>query len=140
MSRQCKPVRWTLDSAGSEFGCDSKTLGARMKRAGIGPGKDGKFSTREVCAAVFGDIDSEVLRVKKHQANLLELEEQEKRRESVSVARVEEVWGAVFVALRQAIWNCDAPEVSRRRWLGEIQSINREDYFKTAKPVELEDE
>lgn len=133
-----KALRWTLDNAGSEFGCDSKTLASRMKRAGISPGKDGKFSTREIAAAVFGDIESEKFRETRHRANLLELEEQEKRRESIPTGQVVEAWSAIVIAIKQAIWNFDAPEEARRKWLGELRDLKVDEYFSTKKPEEPE--
>jgi hypothetical protein len=133
---KAKSIRWTLENAGSEFGCDSKTLASRIKRAGITAGKDGMFSTRDIAAAVFGDIESEKLRETRHRANLLEIEEQEKRRESIPAAQVLELWSATVIALKQAVWNFDAPEDVRRKWLGELRDLSVADYFTTKKQVE----
>lgn len=59
MGRPIKAIRWTCDHAGSEFGADSKTISARLRQAGTAAGADGKFSTRQIALAVFGDIDGE---------------------------------------------------------------------------------
>jgi hypothetical protein len=122
--------RWTINAAAREFNRDRKTLSKRLRHANIMPGADGKFSTRQICAAVYGGMDGERLREVRHRANLLELQEQQLRRELVPVADVQRVWGAVIVAIRQYIWNCNAEEIDRRRWLAELVELKVEDYFK----------
>jgi hypothetical protein len=126
-----KVIRWTAYEAACEFDIHRDTLSRRLKQAGIEPGEDGKWSTKQIAAAVFGDIDSEKLRVERHRANLLELEENERRRMLIPAHSVSETWGAMHVAIRTAIWNCDAPEADRRRWLGELRDLKIEDYFTT---------
>ena len=133
-----KLIRWTTAKAGAEFGCDPATLSNRIKRAGIVAGDDGMFSTRDICAAVFGDMEGEKLRNLRRDAELKEIELARLNRELIAAEKVTEVWASVFIALRQAIWNCDAPEANRRRWLAEIQDINRDEYFTTAKPIEAD--
>ena len=91
--------------------------------------RDGSANSNE-------QLTAEKIRETKARANLLEREDSVAKRESIDAEKVLETWSAVFVALRQAVWNCDAPEAHRRRWLAEIQGINREDYFNTAKPIE----
>ena len=132
MSRQRKALRWTMSEAASEFDLHAATLAKRIKTAGIEPSKDGKWSTVQICAAVFGDMDSEKLRETRHKANLLEIEEKEKRRMVVSIDDVGRTWDAVVIALRQAIWNFDAPEETRRQWLGELRDLKPDDYFAKA--------
>ena len=122
-------VRWTVAAAAVEFGLDDLTLTKRIKTSEIVPGTDGKFSTRQICAAVYGDMDGEKLRDVRPRANLLELQEQQLRRELVPVADVQRVWGAVIVAIRQYIWNCNAEEIDRRRWLAELVDLKVEDYL-----------
>lgn len=133
-----KSVRWTAAQAGAEFGCDPATLANKLKREGILAGNDGMFSTRDICAAVFGDMEGEKLRNLRRDAELKEVELARLNRELIPAAKVLETWSSVFIALRQAVWNCDAPEEHRRRWLAEIQDINRDEYFNTAKPIEAD--
>ena len=132
-------IRWTVERAATEFGLARETLSNRIKRAGIIAGADGRWSTKQICAAVHGDFESEKLRNLRDDAEIKEFELGRLKRQLVEAEKVFETWSAVFVALRQAVWNCDAPEVYRRRWLAEIQDINRDDYFTTAKSVDLDD-
>ncbi len=136
MPSRRKVVRWTMPQAASEFDIHAATLAKRIKTAGIEPGTDGKWSTVQICAAVFGDMDSEKLRETRHKANLLELEEKEKRRQLVPIDDVGRVWDSVVIALRQAVWNFDAPEETRRQWLGELRDLKPDDYFAKADATE----
>ena len=138
MKSKVKPVRWTVSQAGAEFGCDPATLANKIKREGITAGDDGLFSTRDVCSAVFGDMQGEKLRNLRRDAELKEAELGRLRRELIPAENVRREWFAVAIAIRQAIWNFDAPEAVRRQWLGELRDLKIEDYFSTAKPVEDE--
>ena len=81
-------------------------------------------------------LTAEKIRETKARANLLEREDAVAKRESIPAENVQREWLAIGVALRQAIWNYDAPEAIRRQWLGEIRDLKIEDYFNTEKSVE----
>ena len=133
-------IRWTVERAATEFGCARETLSGRLKRGGIVAGADGKFSTKQICAAVHGDLESEKLRNLRDDAEIKEFELGRLKRELIPAENVQREWFAVAIAIRQAIWNFDAPEAVRRRWLGELRDLKIDDYFDTAKPVELEED
>ena len=48
------PIRWSLHKAEIEFGRAVRTIRSGLQAAGISPGKDGKYSTREIAEALFG--------------------------------------------------------------------------------------
>ena len=48
------PIRWTIHKAEIEFGRAPKTIKSGLQAAGISPGRDGKYSTREIAEALFG--------------------------------------------------------------------------------------
>jgi|GEM_PF-3373810 len=126
-----KGVRWEVTQASVEFDLHKATLSKRLKTAGIEPGEDGKFSTKQICAAVFGDMDGEKLRVERHRANLLEIEEKEKRNELVSVAAVDRVWRSYLIATRQHVRNHQKiPEDLKSEILLELREIPAQEYFK----------
>lgn len=74
-----KQIRWTQEHAASEFAINPRTLSARIKQLGITPGDDGRYSTKEMATAVFGDLEREKIRLTSAEAdaqereNLLEL-------------------------------------------------------------------
>lgn len=55
------PVRWNLDHASAEFGCDRRTLRARLVQAQVEPGKDGRYATGDIHRALSGDLHCEKL-------------------------------------------------------------------------------
>ena len=67
--RKDAPKRWTRNNAAMEFGISDKNLTLRLRRKSIKPGEDGCYSTKQICDAVFGDIDGEKLRLTKEQAD-----------------------------------------------------------------------
>lgn len=138
MSKRVKPIRWSCESAQVEFGPDAKTIAQRLRASGTLPGKDGMFSTRQIALAVFGDIDGEKLRLAHHQANLAELEDKRQKGQLLDAAKVQSVWEQHVVALRTAVWNFDAPEEVRRRWLLELKSIPVAEYQDAGAAVESE--
>lgn len=83
MSKSHKSERWNLNRAAQEFDINQRTLSKRFKTCGIESGADGKWSTKEVCAAVFGDIDGERLRLVRAQADEKEISNAEQRGELV---------------------------------------------------------
>lgn len=115
------------------------TLAKRLKTAGIEPGEDGKFSTKQICAAVFGDMDGEKLRETRHRANLLEIDEQERRKELVRVDAVDRVWRSYFVATRQHVKNHQKiPDDLKAEILLELREIPRQEYFRETLAKEQE--
>lgn len=136
MSRRAKPIRWTCESAQVEFGPDAKTIAARLRASGVTAGEDGKFSTRQIALAVFGDIDGEKLRLAHHQANLAEMEDKRQKGQLLDAAQVQSVWEQHLVALRTAVWNFDAPEDVRRRWMLELRTIPVAEYQDAGAAVE----
>lgn len=80
--------RWNVENAASEFDINPRTLSARLRQYSIEPGKDGKFSTKQICSARFGDIDNEKLRLTKEQADEKEMSNAIQRGELVVKADV----------------------------------------------------
>jgi len=48
------PIRWSLHKAEIEFGRSVQRIKSGLRAAGISPGADGKYSTREIVTALFG--------------------------------------------------------------------------------------
>lgn len=71
-----KPQRltWTQERAASEFGINPRTLAGRLKQSGAKPDNEGRWTTKQIAIAVYGDLEIE--RIRKTRA---EAEEVEKR-------------------------------------------------------------
>jgi hypothetical protein len=99
MSKRIATIRWTVEKAASEFQIDRKTLSKRIRGGDIRPGTDGKFSTEQICSAVFGDYRREQLREMRGRADKLEIETQTMRRERIPLEIVKQVDDECFQAI-----------------------------------------
>jgi len=115
-------IRWTLEKAATEFGLDRTTLSKRITTAGILAGADKMFSTADICAAVFGDIEGEKLREKRHQANLLEMEEEERRGLLLKKSEVYDQIDKLGIELKANIMACNIGEDEKRDILKTMQA------------------
>lgn len=101
--RRFEPVRWSIGQAAYEFGIDHRSLSKRLTQADLAPGEDGRFSTRQIAAAVWGDADSESLRKLTQEADKLEIQNRRARGELIEADAVYRHFEGVFVSLRQRI-------------------------------------
>jgi hypothetical protein len=75
------PLAWTRQHAATEFGLDPDTLAKRLHAAGIHPDAANRFTTRQILAALLGDLDREKTRNESAKADLHEMKRDlEKRR------------------------------------------------------------
>jgi len=127
-----KPIRWSAESASREFGINRGTLSKRIASAGVLPGADGKYSTVDICSAVFGDIEGEKLRLIREQADTQAIKNATARRELLPKDDVTAHLSAVLVAIRSAILASGqtkeekADLINNLRRLGESISVKNE--------------
>lgn len=100
---QQKVIRWTAEEASAEFDINPRTLSKRIKVGSIEAGADRKFSTAQICAAVFGDIDGERLRLTRAQADEKELSNAEARKELVRFADLLEIAHRALSAMTSTV-------------------------------------
>jgi hypothetical protein len=103
MPKRLRTIRWSVELAASEFQIDRRTLTKRIRAGDIQPGSDGKFSTEQVCAAVFGDYRREQLREIRGRADKLELENEAFRRERIPLEDITRVTNETFSAIAGTI-------------------------------------
>lgn len=96
-------LRWTVDKASIEFGLDTKTLVSRLSRTGTIPGADKKYSTAQICAAVFGDQKLEYIRGLQSDNALKDIELAKARGEVVPVQAAFLVVSNMLFAVRRVI-------------------------------------
>jgi len=92
-----------MEQAASEFGINPRTLSARLRQAGIQPGEDRCFSTAQICAAVFGNMDGEKLRLVREQADKVEIENRVSRKQLIDVTELAPILAKFITAARQRI-------------------------------------
>lgn len=117
-------VRWSTDKAAKEFGVDWRTLAKAFAREGVKPGDDGKWSTREVVAALFGDQDAADLRLTLAQAEAIE------RKNRVAAGRLIDVDAVILfneqvaAAMRERVLALDIPHTTKEALLGDLQKLD----------------
>lgn len=124
-----KGERWDGKRAQTEFDIDADTLSKRVKANGIMAGEDGKFSTMQICAAIYGDLESERTRLTKEQANIASLKKDEMLRRLIPAELVERVWMSVLSDLRTKITNTELPDRVKKEILTDLQNLPIEEYF-----------
>ena len=99
-------IRWTLGVAATEFGLDRRTMAERVRTSGAVAGEDGKFSTKQITAAVYGDLAGEKLRKMRAEADLAEMEVREKQKTSIPhevfFPELDRLHGAIASVIRRS--------------------------------------
>jgi hypothetical protein len=130
-----QPVRWTVGRAAAEFGVDRKTLDRRIVDAGVKPStEDDCYSTAQIIAAVFGDLDAEKLRKMRAEADLAEMERDERARSLLAAEVVSAVWLDALTGLRAVVMAADVPKTTRAQLLKQLRDIPLNGYEKTPAP------
>lgn len=127
MANHTKPLRWTLEQAGAEFNKDARALAKRIRREGLEPGEDGKFSTAQICAAVFGDQYSEELRLTREAADEKEIKNKRSRSELLDAERVYRYGEALFIVLRQRVLASRLSRDEQDGLLRDLQNVTYDD-------------
>lgn len=98
-----KAIRWTVNKAASEFALGTKGLSSSLKAKNIQPGKDGRFSTQQIVAAIFDSDYEERLRLVKEQANYKALRNAELRESLIDIEEFADSLRVPLEAMRQRI-------------------------------------
>jgi hypothetical protein len=93
--RPSKSIRWTIEHAATEFGPDRRTLAKRLADESIEPGADGRYSTRDICTAIFTSNSPRDAKDRQH-AELLKVQTENARRERIPIVLALAVWDSVL--------------------------------------------
>jgi hypothetical protein len=103
------------------------TLTKYLRREGIHPGPDGKFSTQEIVKGVYGDLRSEQVRETRARADRLELELARERKQVIPAPRVLSFLENVFVAVKMKILGSSLSELEQEKILNDLVSLKDAD-------------
>lgn len=134
-------LRWSVTRAAKEFGCDFKTLVKRLTAAGIVPGPDHRYSTVEICRALFldgGDIDAEKLRKVRLECDLLQRKLDEADGRLLDADAVLRCWSQAVLNVRGAVLALPLPEANRHAILDAICEVPKRAYSAKPDRAELE--
>ena len=130
-------VRWTMTNAATEFGCARETLKRGLKQNGIDADiDDGKFTTAQICTALFGDLNGEKVRLTRAQADKVETENRVAAGELIEVTAAIELAQRFCFAARQVIMLSELTEAGKNRILRELGRLGEMDFNAIEKPEE----
>ena len=89
MAKTVQYIRWNLKRAAAEFGLEEHSLSKRIKQKSILPGKDKRYSTKQIAHAVFGDLEFERIRETAAKADQLERENAVAQRKFIATDEVQ---------------------------------------------------
>jgi hypothetical protein len=92
-----------LQAAAREFDWHTDTLKKKLIQAKENPGADGTWSTKQMVAAIFGDIAAERLRKVKEEADNVALKNSILRGESLPKGLMTPALEAIFIVIKQLI-------------------------------------
>lgn len=143
MSRKHESIQWTKELAASEFDINPRTLTDRLRQDGINPDENGFFTTKQICAAVYGDIRGELIRAQTRNQNeaadMTAIRKSNLLRENIPAELVERVWSSTLIELRQRISYAEIPDKVKQELSRDLMACPTADYFKNSKPAD-EDE
>ena len=67
-------MKWSVNKAAQEWSVERRTLSRALEGIGESVGKGATFHTQTICAALFGDLDREKLRIARADAEAKERE------------------------------------------------------------------
>lgn len=123
MAGKAQTLRWTVEMASIEYGIDRKVVTKRARLAGIEAGKDGKYSTKDIAGAIYGDLHGEQLRKTREEADRLAIANQKERNELVETPRVMKFCNGIGVVLRQKLLASSLTDAEKDELLAEIKKL-----------------
>jgi hypothetical protein len=133
MPKTAATIRWTIQKAATEFDRSRETITKGIKAHSIEPGVDGKYSTKQIAAAIYGDWDSS--RLKNDELDAAIKEEKLKKLRTLDYVRMSFVvllWRSMVNAWKQKIINSQLPQELKEELTADMQEIPIEEYARTA--------
>lgn len=130
-------VRWSIAQAADEFGVSRHKITSGLALVNA-KAEDGTYSTAQICAAVFGDYQSEKTRLAKEQADKVAIDNAERRKELIRVDDALEIAQRFCHAIRQRFIATSLPDDEKNAVLMEIKRLESCDF--TERPDDAENE
>jgi len=86
-------MNWTISKAASEWGIDRRTLERRLKAAGWEVNPRDEWTTKDISAAIYGELELERIRKTREEADKLELDNAERRKDLITAEDAKEIFG-----------------------------------------------
>lgn len=131
MAAQRRPLRkWTLRDAEAEFPIHRDTLAKRLLKANEEPDPEGCYTTAQICSVVYGDEEQAKQRKTVAEADLAEMERDERAGLLLPTDVVEGVWQDAIAQMRAVVDGLELSDEGRRRLLATLREIPLSEYTK----------
>lgn len=118
------PIEWTVERAQAEFGHDRRTISSRLRQLGIKPEHDGgRYSTKQICAAIYGDYELERIRKIREEADNFALDNAQTRRELIDLAALCRETEPIFTLLKQRVMNLPVDRALKDELCNDIANL-----------------
>jgi phage terminase Nu1 subunit (DNA packaging protein) len=138
-----EPIRWTMERAAKEFGCDRKTLSKALTQRGEIAGDDGRYSTKQIADSLYigVDLEKEQARLTKIRGDISTVQLARVRGEVIDTETVFRVWENIGVAIRRTILTSALTQAEKTHILNELKSFSEKSLveFKKAEIEEGDD-
>ena len=125
-------LRWTQKHAADEFGVHAETIRRNLRHAGVDPGDDGRYSTREIFNALAGDLTAERIRETRAKADGLELANAERRGQLINAEVIFRALVECDAVIIQAIRSSKMQQQEKEALLKHIKETNVADIARKA--------
>jgi hypothetical protein len=115
------PLKWTVRAIAREFGLAENTAAKRLSEAKILPAADGTYSTKEVVAGLFGDINSARLAELKERTTNWQLKNGALGGQLLDRAEIARGFERLMVAFRSAL---EATSMSRAEKTATLSTLS----------------
>ena len=123
-------IRWSITSSAAEFGVARETMRTALRQSGHLPGADECYSTRQVAAALFGDLKAERTGLTRAQREHWELENKQAAGILINVDDAILLVHQFTYAIRQKVLLSGLTEQEKNNLLLELQRIGEMDFNK----------
>jgi hypothetical protein len=112
-------------------------LAKYLRREGIQPGSDGKYSTQDIVKGVYGDLRTEQTRETRLRADRFEMENAERRRELIRVGDIFSIFEGSFIAIKSKITSSHLSQTEQDGILLDLVSLRDNDLYKLGREALL---
>mgnify|MGYP001548385447 CR=1 FL=1 len=123
-------IRWSITTAAAEFGVARDTMRTAFRQSGQLAGDDERYTTKQICAALFGDLKAEKTGLTRAQREHWELENKQAAGILINVDEAIAMVHQFTFAIRQKILMSSLTDKEKNNLLLELQRIGEMDFTK----------
>lgn len=115
-----------MEQAAAEFGINPRTISARLTQEGIRPGKDERYSTKEIARAIYSDLEVERTRLVRAEAVAQERENKEKECRLINIDEFAKDYEQVYLGIVRVVKSAKLTEAEQNEILQQLHELHVE--------------